>query len=129
MNQVFKTHGAVSWTELMTIDPAAAESFYGELFGWSFEEMPMETGGVYRVFSAAGNQIGGIMDMPPDAGQMPPNWGSYVTVDDVDATAEKAKTLGGEILFGPRDIPKVGRFAVIRDPQGAVISAITYVDF
>jgi predicted enzyme related to lactoylglutathione lyase len=58
---------------------------------------------------------------------MPPNWGAYVTVDDVDATAVLAEKLGGKILVPPTDIPTVGRFSVIQDPQGAVLSAITYV--
>jgi predicted enzyme related to lactoylglutathione lyase len=53
-------------------------------------------------------------------------WGVYVTVDDVDATAAKAEELGGKILVPPTDIPNVGRFCVLQDPQGSVISAITY---
>ncbi len=126
MDREFNTHGAVSWTELLTSDPEAAKSFYGDLFGWSFEEMSTNAPGPYHVFSVAGKPIGGIMRTPPEADSMPPTWGSYVTVDDVDAAAEKAETLGGQVLLGPMDIPKVGRFAVIQDPQGAVISIITY---
>jgi predicted enzyme related to lactoylglutathione lyase len=57
---------------------------------------------------------------------MPPSWGTYITVDDVDATAAKAKELGGTVLVEPQDIPEVGRFCVIKDPQGAVFSAMTY---
>jgi len=57
---------------------------------------------------------------------MPPNWNTYVTVNDVDKVAKDAQELGGKILVGPQDIPTVGRFCVIQDPQGAVISAITY---
>jgi uncharacterized protein len=53
---------------------------------------------------------------------------SYVTVDNVDAIAKNAQELGGKILMGPQDIPTVGRFCVIQDPQGAVISAITYAN-
>jgi hypothetical protein len=65
--------------------------------------------------------------MPKDAPKgMPPVWGTYVTVDDVDQTAKTAEKLGGKILMPPTDIPTVGRFCVIQDPQGAVISAITY---
>ena len=54
------------------------------------------------------------------------NYG-YVTVDDIDATVAKVKELGGNVIVPPTDIPKVGRFSVFADPQGAVISAITYV--
>jgi predicted enzyme related to lactoylglutathione lyase len=55
-------------------------------------------------------------------------WGAYVTVDNVDTTAKAAVQLGGKLLMPPTDIPDVGRFCVIRDPQGAVISAITYLN-
>jgi hypothetical protein len=58
---------------------------------------------------------------------MPPHWGSYVTVDDVDALAAKAAALGAEICMPPTDIPNVGRFCVFRDPQGASLAAISYV--
>ena len=68
------------------------------------------------------------MPIPPQAEGTPPNWGSYVTVDDVDATAGKAEELGAKILVPLTDIPNVGRFFVLQDPQGAVISAITYAD-
>jgi hypothetical protein len=58
---------------------------------------------------------------------MPPMWGAYVTVDDVDLTARTAEQLGARLLVPPTDIPNVGRFCVIQDPQGAVINAITYI--
>ena len=70
--------------------------------------------------------MGGIMPIPPQAEGTPPNWGGHVTVDDVDATARKAEELGARILVPLTDIPNVGRFFVLQDPQGAVISAITY---
>jgi uncharacterized protein len=67
------------------------------------------------------------MPIPSKAEGTPPCWNSYVTVDDIDKTAAKAQELGGTIIVPPSDIPDVGRFAVIQDPQGAVISAITYL--
>jgi len=121
----FKTHGAFSWNELMTTDPEAALRFYGALFGWQFETMDMGTG-PYRVIKAGGTAVGGLMTTPPAAQGMPPTWGSYVTVVDADATAAKCKALGGKVLVGPMDIPKVGRFVVLQDPQGAVINAMAY---
>jgi len=66
------------------------------------------------------------MKIPPQAQGAPPHWGAYVTVDDVDATARRAEELGGKVLVPPQDIPGVGRFCVVQDPQGAVISAMTY---
>ena len=68
------------------------------------------------------------MKRPPgSAPDAPPHWGTYVTVEDVDATARKAEALGAKTLVPPTDIPKVGRFCMLQDPQGAVIAAITYV--
>ena len=80
----------------------------------------------YTVVKVEDESVGGIMPIPPKAEGTPPNWGGYVTVDDVDATARKAEELGAKILVPLTDIPNVGRFFVLQDPQGAVISAITY---
>ena len=125
MDDQFKQHGAFSWSELMTTDVAAAKAFYTKLFGWATVEMTMEAM-TYTVVKAGGKEIGGIMPIPKEAKGMPPMWGVYVTVEDVDSTAQNAEKLGGKVLMPPRDIPNVGRFCVIQDPQGAVISAITY---
>jgi predicted enzyme related to lactoylglutathione lyase len=86
----------------------------------------MMAGMTYTVVQAGGTQIGGIMPMPPQAAGTPPHWGSYVTVEDVDATARHAEALGAKTLVPPTDIPNVGRFCTFQDPQGAVISVITY---
>jgi predicted enzyme related to lactoylglutathione lyase len=125
MDEAFKTHGAFSWCELMTTDAAAAKAFYSRLFGWDTEDMSMP-GMTYTVVKVGDKGIGGIMPIPQEAKGMASRWGSYVTVDDVDATARTAEELGAIICVPPRDIPNVGRFCVIQDPQGAVISAITY---
>lgn len=125
MNEPFKQHGAFSWCELMTTDVNAAKSFYTKLFGWETEEMSMP-GMNYTVVKAGGNGIGGIMAIPEQAKGMPPSWGAYITVDDVDATAKAAGEMGAKLLVPPTDIPDVGRFCVIQDPQGAAINIITY---
>jgi predicted enzyme related to lactoylglutathione lyase len=123
--EVFKTHGAFSWMELMTPDPAAAAAFYGELFGWKVAEPNAQMGG-YRVVSIGDAGIAGISAPMPGSPPMPPHWGGYVTVTNVDQTAERCTALGGKVLVPAMDIPTVGRMAVLQDPQGAVISAITY---
>ncbi len=122
---VYKTHGAFSWNELMTTDPAAATAFYGQLFGWTAKNHDMGTG-AYHVVSAGDTQVGGIMGMPPTAQGMPPNWGCYVTVNDVEATARQCVALGGKVLMPGMDVPGVGRMAVLQDPQGAVFNVMTY---
>ncbi len=126
MSQVFETHGMVSWTELTTTDPEAAKAFYGEVFGWRFQDSDMGEDGIYSVIQVGEQQIGGIMATPALAQGHPPTWSSYVTVDDLEATLAKATNAGGRILFGPKDIPEVGRFALVQDPQGANIMAIAY---
>ena len=125
MKDPFKQHGAFSWFELMTSDVDGAKRYYSNLFGWNTEDMNMNDMD-YTVVKIGDDGLGGIMKTPPQAEGMPPNWGVYVTVDDIDATARKAEELGGKILVPPTDIPNVGRFSVIQDPQGAVLSAITY---
>ena len=122
---VFKTHGAFSWSELMTSDAAAAAAFYGPLFGWRIETMDMG-GGPYHVLKVGDAAVGGIMKSPAESGAMPPAWGCYVTVADVAATVAQATTLGGTVVMPVTDIPGVGRMAVIADPQGAALSVMQY---
>jgi predicted enzyme related to lactoylglutathione lyase len=118
-------HGRFSWNELLTTDPEGAKEFYGQIFGWTTQEMPMGDS-TYTIVKVGDKDVGGIMPIPPHAAGMPPAWGAYVTVVDVDATAALAEKLGGKICIPPTDIPTIGRFTVIQDPQGAILSAFTY---
>jgi predicted enzyme related to lactoylglutathione lyase len=124
MSNPMKQHGAFSWNELMTTDIDGAKSFYSEMFNWELEDMNKDM--PYTMAKVDGQEAAGLMPMPPEAGKMPPMWGGYVTVDDVAASAKQAEALGGKVLMEPRDIPEVGRFCVISDPQGATLSLITY---
>ncbi|NJL01373.1 MAG: VOC family protein [Spirulinaceae cyanobacterium SM2_1_0] len=124
----FTQPGAFSWCELLTTDPEAAQQFYGELFGWTLKpsdiaDMP------YTTIEVDGQGIGGIASLPPNAPNMPPAWGAYVTVTDVDETLQKAQALGGKVLMPAMDIPSMGRFALIQDLQGAALGVISYVDW
>ena len=121
----YKTHGAFSWSELMTSDPQAAANFYSQLFGWKVDTMPMGEG-QYRVLKVGENSVGGVMGMPPGAPPMPPVWGCYVTVDNVDETVALAIKLGGKVCVPAMEVPGVGRMAVIADAQGAMLSVMTY---
>lgn len=125
MEEQYKQHGVFSWCELMTSDLGAAKAFYTELFGWETKDMSME-GMTYTMVKAGDKDVGGIMMIPKEAQGMPPKWGTYVTVDNVDEVAKTAEHLGATICMPPQNIPGVGRFCVIQDPQGATISAITY---
>jgi predicted enzyme related to lactoylglutathione lyase len=112
-------HGSFIWYELMTSDAAAAERFYGDIIGWRAE--PFGGGGMdYRVVHAGDEAVGGIMEMPATAasGGMKPGWFGYIGVDDVDAAAAGIEAAGGTVHAPPQDIPGVGRFAMVADPQG-----------
>ena len=125
--QPMKEHGVFSWNELMTTDVPAAKAFYRDALGWELRDL--NNGGMnYTTARQGEREVAGIMTMPKDAPGMPPAWGSYVTVDDVDARVARVEKLGGRVLVAPRDIPMVGRFAVIADPQGAMLALITYPD-
>ncbi len=128
MNENAMKHGGFGWFELMTTDVARAKEFYGKLFGWNFSSMPMDEGEAYEVVSHMDEQVAGIMSMPSQVPEnMPPMWVLYVTVNNVDETAQLAVDMGGAIVVPPTDIPQIGRFAVIADPQGGTINVITYV--
>lgn len=124
--QALKQHGAFSWNELMTTDVTAAKTFYHELLGWELQDLQTPTMS-YTLVKTGEREIGGIMAVPPEAAGETAIWGSYVTVDDVDKLVAAANKLGGSVMVPPRDIPGVGRFAVIRDPQGAMLNLITYL--
>lgn len=111
--------GTPIWYELMTKEPDGAQQFYGAVMGWTFEAMPGSPENDYRIASANGTAVGGIMRTPDHADAMPDMWFMYVGVDDVDASAEKVRSLGGHVDIEPSDIPGVGRFAFVADPQGA----------
>lgn len=123
--QAMKQQGAFSWNELMTTDVAGAKAFYRELFGWEMRDAqtPDMT---YTMLKAGDQEVGGLMAIPAEAKGAPPAWGAYVTVDDVDQQLRRVEQLGGKVIVPARDIPDVGRFAVISDPQGAMLSMITY---
>jgi hypothetical protein len=110
------SHGKFVWYELRTPDLKASEKFYGDVVRWEAKDAGMP-GMAYTLFSAGDQTVAGAVTMP-GAG-MPPHWMGFVGVDDVDAAAAKVKSLGGAVLMGPQDIPGVGRFAIITDPQGA----------
>jgi len=107
------------WYELMTTDTAGAKAFYRKVVGWDMQ--PFGGGHDYTVLDAGDGQVGGIMALPAEAREtgLKPCWMGYIGVDDVDAVADRIAGAGGAIHRAPEDIPGVGRFAVVADPQGA----------
>lgn len=124
-----KPHGTVHWSELMTRDVAGAKAFYTALCGWEFEVMPMEDG-EYHLAMQDGVPVAGIMDMTgmPGMDEVPPNWGTYLAVADVDAAVEMARGSGGAVLQEPFDVPDTGRIAMLSDPTGAAIGIMTPIE-
>jgi len=116
--------GTFCWIELATSDQEAAKKFYGNLFGWAANDSPMGPDQYYTMFTLEGRNAAAAYTLMEDEAKMgvPPHWNIYVTVDNADETANKAKELGATILAGPFDVFEFGRMAVMQDPTGAVIS-------
>jgi hypothetical protein len=115
--------GTFCWVELATTDQEAAKRFYGRLFGWAAEDLPIGEGMTYTMLRHRGRDAGALFRMSPEeAARVPPHWNSYVAVASADAAATKAAALGGTLLHEPFDVADVGRMAVVRDPQGAILA-------
>jgi predicted enzyme related to lactoylglutathione lyase len=114
--------GHFTWTELPSKDPAASVAFYEQIGGFSTQKMEMPGMGAYYVLENGGKPRAGIMaqDMP-DA---PHTWLPYVGVASADHTADKAKRLGATLAVPPTDIPNIGRFAIVVDPQGVALGIL-----
>lgn len=108
---------AVVWNELGTTDTQKAGEFYSNVFGWTKQQIPgpME----YTVFNNEDKGIGGMYQITPEMGPIPPHWLVYFAVNDCDASVKKATELGANVMKPAEDIPGVGRFAILTDPQGA----------
>lgn len=115
--------GRFVWHELMTTDPDAAGAFYSNLVPWKTQPSGMPS---YTIWMSGKTRAGGLMALPHgDASATPPHWIIYIGTPDVDGTVQAAQRLGGRVLKGAADIPNVGRFAVLSDPQGAAFAVFT----
>lgn len=116
--------GTFCWNELATRDTKAARKFYEEILGWTSQQQDMGPAGTYTMFLNGDRMAGGMMAIGPDWGPVPSHWAVYFAVSDCDAAVAKASADGAEVRVPPRDIPGVGRFAVLMDPQGAAFAVI-----
>jgi predicted enzyme related to lactoylglutathione lyase len=116
--------GGFVWYELMTTDPEAAIPFYTSVVGWTTQAFG--EGSDYTMWASSQGPLGGVAKLAAEAGKVgagaPPHWMAHVKVPDVDASVAQARRLDAKVYVEPTDIPTVGRFAVIADPQGASIS-------
>ena len=117
-------HGLFSWADVAVPNMEQGAEFYSGLFGW--DAVPSAPGDSmpYTMFMLDGQPVAGMGPLMPDAVEAgrPPVWSSYVTVDDIDATAAKARELGAMLLMEPMKIPDAGSMFIAIDPVGAAIS-------
>lgn len=113
--------GTFCWVELATTDQDGAKAFYGGLFGWEAEDMPVGDGMMYTMLRLGGDDVAALFHSATEG--MPPNWASYVSVESADATASRARELGGTIVAEPFDVMDSGRMTILQDPGGAFVSA------
>jgi uncharacterized protein len=117
--------GKVVWPELATPDPAAAVAFYTHLFGWTSKPDTGIADAPYIEWNHNGKAIGGLLPMRGEEWKgIPPHWLIYITVADCEERAARAKAIGGNLRVPPCDIPNVGRFSIVNDPQGGTFAII-----
>jgi uncharacterized protein len=114
--------GVPCWVDASQPDPEAAVAFYGELFGWDFEDvMPPESEGRYYIARIRGGDVAAVSSPPAEAPSTA-TWNTYIWVERADDAAAKAVQAGGEVLVAPFDVLDAGRMAVLADPEGAIFS-------
>ncbi|UCG53238.1 MAG: VOC family protein [Candidatus Latescibacterota bacterium] len=116
--------GTFCWVDLGTTDAEAAKEFYGEVFGWEFDDRPVGEGVIYTMIQHKGKDVAALWEMPEEMTSqgIPTHWLSYVSVTSADEIVRLATELGAEIPQEPFDVYDVGRMAVLRDPTGAVLA-------
>src|ERR1051325_8013747 len=120
------TRGRFVWHELMTADPAAAQTFYKSVVGWETQKWG-DGSADYTMWMAGATPVGGVLPLTEEAKSMGarPSWTAYVEVPNVDDTIAETTTRGGSVIVPAQTVAEVGRFAILRDPQGAVFAVIT----
>src|ERR1700676_1881559 len=116
--------GDFCWIELATTDQNAAKKFYSSLFGWVANDMPMGPDSFYTIFRLQAKDCAAGYTMGADErGQgVPSHWNLYIAVDNADAAADKAASLGAKVLAPAFDVFDAGRMAVLEDPTGAIFT-------
>lgn len=119
--RIANVHGALCWADLSTTDVKRASDFYSALFGWQIAADPKDQSGYLHIKNGE-HFIGGVPPSKYRQPGTPPHWLAYFLVDDVDASAAKAKQMGATFYVQPMTVEGVGRMAVVADPQGAVFA-------
>ncbi len=115
--------GSFSWVELGTSDQSAAKNFYGSLFGWEANDMPIGPDEHYTIFRLEARDAAAAYTLRPGMyGGAPPHWMPYISVTSTDDFAARAGQMGGKVLAPPMDVFDAGRMAVVQDPTGATLA-------
>lgn len=132
MSEGMPKQGEFCWTEIATSDLNQAKTFYSNVFGWDFGGGTADSALEYAEFSINGEYpMGGMYEITREMfgdNLPPPHFMSYIAVDDVDESTRKAVVLGGTVIKEPLEIPKVGRFSIVRDPSGGMVALITLAE-
>jgi uncharacterized protein len=116
--------GKVVWADLVTPDLAAAERFYGGLFGWTFQTIHAGAS-EYAVALVDGRPVGGLFQKPIPSGEHQQSaWLTFIAVRDLDAAKRAALAHGAKVVSDARNYPSRGRQAVLSDPEGAVFAIL-----
>jgi predicted enzyme related to lactoylglutathione lyase len=123
------SHGCFVWYELTTTDAEAAKTFYADVVGWGMRDASMP-GAAYTLFAAGEVAVAGLTGLPAEARKMgaQPRWTGYVGVDDVDATTDRLRRLGGAVYVPPTDVPDISRFSAVADPQAATLALVRWLN-
>jgi len=110
--------------DLQTTDQAAAKAFYGGVFGWTYDDQPMDAGAVYSIAKIGDGQVAAIAPQSPElkAAGAPPMWNTYLAVDSVDDATAKVGPAGGTVAMEPFDVMDAGRMSFVLDPSGAPVA-------
>ena len=104
--------------ELNTTDLSQAKIFYGALFGWKMEDLPMPEGPYTMIDVGEGTGGGMMTQLIPGARS---SWLPYVEVDDITTATQKAKSLGASVMQDVTEVPNMGWLSIITDPTGAML--------
>ncbi|MEM7215807.1 MAG: VOC family protein [Pseudomonadota bacterium] len=122
-------HGHIHWNELNTTDVETEKAIYAEAAGWTFNAMEMDDGTTYWVAMNGEQPVCGMFNMQQEeAGHVPAHWIAYISIDDLDNAVAKAKAKGMILLRDIFDVPGVGRIAMLKQPDGALIGWMTPAD-
>ena len=116
--------GTPNWVDLQTTDQAGAKTFYSGVFGWAFDDQPMDAGAVYSIAKIGDGQVAAIAPQSPElkAAGAPAMWNTYLAVDSVDDATAKVGPAGGTVAMEPFDVMDAGRMSFVLDPSGAPVA-------